>query len=396
MWIPQKVDELEAAVEAGALEETSTLEGKEEPLNNSKKLAKQVAALANDGGVLIFGVGEDDNGRLTKLTAFELSGEAERIAQIVQTCIAEPPQIEIKELWKKEEESNKGYLVVVVPASPRAPHMVIKSGDNRYYGRGAKGVRRLSEGDVARLYGRREKWDIDRDTWMQQIIENAPREPAEEFGFLSAAVRPVVQSESFIESRLGTSGDVIKEVLRSEIDSLLQSTVRVRYQPKLSSRRWEATIDGWFCEMSPHYEKGSDQDLRGTLNIYVSRNGEARMFCSSAARMHKHGLCLVDKLICDLPYRLITFAKSLYARCAYVGPLDAGIALSGVQGSGLFAELRRPFEGKNSRRMQKNEYVFTQRLARTEDPEEVVSRLLNPLFAGLSDGRVKPFDYPKR
>jgi len=45
---------------------------------------------------------------------------------------------------------------VIVPQSARAPHMVIVKGDNRYYGRDARGNRVLNEGDVARLYERRQ------------------------------------------------------------------------------------------------------------------------------------------------------------------------------------------------------------------------------------------------
>jgi hypothetical protein len=55
------------------------------------------------------------------------------------------------------EQEGLGYLVVIIPASPRAPHMVTLEGENRYYGRGATGNRILNQGDVARLYQRREQ-----------------------------------------------------------------------------------------------------------------------------------------------------------------------------------------------------------------------------------------------
>jgi hypothetical protein len=48
--------------------------------------------------------------------------------------------------------------------------MVTVGGDNRYYGRGATGNMRLSEGDVARLYERRQRWEIDREDMLDEVI----------------------------------------------------------------------------------------------------------------------------------------------------------------------------------------------------------------------------------
>jgi hypothetical protein len=39
----------------------------------SKDLASDVAAMANDGGALLYGVGEDEHGRLTVPNPFELN-----------------------------------------------------------------------------------------------------------------------------------------------------------------------------------------------------------------------------------------------------------------------------------------------------------------------------------
>lgn len=79
---------------------------------------------------------------------FDLAGAAERIDQVSQTAISEPPAIEIRDI-ASEASPGLGYLVVVIPPSPRSPHMVTLDGDNRYWGRGATGNRLLSEGDIA-------------------------------------------------------------------------------------------------------------------------------------------------------------------------------------------------------------------------------------------------------
>jgi hypothetical protein len=97
-----------------------------------------------DGGVLIYGVAEDEHGRPTALRPFKLAGARERVDQISQSSISEPPEIDVRAL-ECPNDPSRGYLVVVVPQSPRAPHQVIVRGEMRYYGRGATGNRRLTE-----------------------------------------------------------------------------------------------------------------------------------------------------------------------------------------------------------------------------------------------------------
>jgi hypothetical protein len=69
---------------------------------------------------------------------------------------------------------SKGYLLAVVPQSARAPHQVTSGGDLRYYGRGAKGNRILSEAEVAALYTRRERWEVDREQLLDEELAKAP------------------------------------------------------------------------------------------------------------------------------------------------------------------------------------------------------------------------------
>lgn len=95
MWIPKTEDELTAAVTAGTIEESITFDAKQELPSKNQELAKDVAAMATDGGVLLYGLGEDAHSRPTVLNPIPLQGAPERISQIVQTSIAEPPRMTI-------------------------------------------------------------------------------------------------------------------------------------------------------------------------------------------------------------------------------------------------------------------------------------------------------------
>lgn len=99
MWVPRDVEEIEAAIARGDLEETSSFDGKADLPATPKKnidLAVDIAAMSTEGGTLLYGVDEDEHKRLTKRSPIVLAGADERIAQIVQTSITEVPHIECR------------------------------------------------------------------------------------------------------------------------------------------------------------------------------------------------------------------------------------------------------------------------------------------------------------
>lgn len=116
------------AVES-AVQETDDLDWKQAlPVDVDKKLkefAKDVAAMANtNGGVIVYGVREDDQ-RAAEITPVPVTTrERERLralaARHIRPLIA---GVEIVPLVT-EEDDERGVLVVSVPASPDAPHVV--------------------------------------------------------------------------------------------------------------------------------------------------------------------------------------------------------------------------------------------------------------------------------
>ena len=133
MWLPKTEAEIQSGIDNGIARESTAFDAKESlprPGRN-KDLAKDICAMTVDGGVLLYGLGGEDPTRPNCRTPFDLAGAAERIDQLVQTGIAEPPLIEIHDI-PSQDQPGLGYLCVVIPASPRAPHMLTIDGDNRY------------------------------------------------------------------------------------------------------------------------------------------------------------------------------------------------------------------------------------------------------------------------
>src|SRR5687767_8153212 len=96
MWIPQTEEEIVDAVKRISFEETSTFDAKREIPSKNTETAKDVSAMANSaGGVLLYGVGEDQNRRLTNLNPNPLRDQPERIEQIIRTSIDEVPNFNV-------------------------------------------------------------------------------------------------------------------------------------------------------------------------------------------------------------------------------------------------------------------------------------------------------------
>lgn len=241
MWQPASETEILAAIEAEDMGETATFDAKVAlpAKGKSKDLAIDVAAMANDGGTLLYGIGEDENRRPTIPQPFRLAGARERVDQIVRTSISEPPAIEVHAL-PTDDDLSLGYLLVSVPPSLRAPHMVTVGKEYRYYGRGATGNTPLSEGEVARLYERRQRWEIDRSAMLEQVIDLAQIPPHEDYAFLHLIARPVVPDEDMLDKARGDQ-HVEQFLNRQFSDALSAKVFSTRYSPDLHTQQLRAS-----------------------------------------------------------------------------------------------------------------------------------------------------------
>jgi hypothetical protein len=149
VWIPNSEQEIIAAIEAGDLVETATFDAKKilPAKGKSKDLAIDVAAMANDGGTLLYGVGEDELGRPTIPKPFELVGAKERVDQIVRTSIelgviaaiqihARPIERDSNRRASVFESGDQKRRVVAIGWGAEAPYGDALSA----YGRGAFGA----------------------------------------------------------------------------------------------------------------------------------------------------------------------------------------------------------------------------------------------------------------
>ncbi len=388
MWIPKTEDEIVNAVTSGALEESAIFDAKKELPSKNQEIAKDIAAMANDGGVLIYGIGEDAHDQPTILNPIPLTGQPERVTSIVQTSIAEPPAIVIS-MIQTAADPSKGYLIVVVPASERAPHMVVVKGEYRYYGRTATGNTPLTEAEVARLYERRQRWEVDWESLLAKEIGQSPFSPHADFAYLYLIARPVLQNEGLLDQAVRT-GQTIQGVLHDLVTLVRGHNIFPQgYEPDFDTpRRWIQRAEGFLGKL--YFPDPSNPGE--ALNLQIDLDGSAHLFCGRAAERQGERFEFFPFIVAGNTTKFIALLGEIYTRANYIGMVDIGVAITGIKGSSFIGGSGRPLSPYD-----RDEYRRTERISALilkDDPYGPAKKLLMPLFNAISQGYLNPF--PKK
>lgn len=166
---------MESAIHDGTLQERHWFDAKSEigkSDSSKKEIAKDLAAFANDGGVLIVGIVEDRKTQTMSVQPLLLDGLAESIDQIARSRCDPPLYVICHPLADPTgpDEKARGVLLVEVPRSPSAPHMVA----DRYWGRSDKTNYAMSDREVASRHALR---TMRQHTAEQLIATEVERDP---------------------------------------------------------------------------------------------------------------------------------------------------------------------------------------------------------------------------
>lgn len=398
MWIPTSAEQVERAALTKELEETSTFDAKADlPLpKKNASLAVDVAAMATDGGVLLYGVAEDENGQPTIPRPIELAGAAERVDRIVSSSLAEVPTIIPKPL-PLQDDPQRGYLLIVVPRSPRAPHQVIVGGDLRFYGRSAKGNRILGEGEIARLYERRQAWSRSRDDVLSEVISSAPVQPRGDLAYVHAFAYPVTPDASMWDRAAAGLGGR-QQVLRAIFEAMASIAIVHRFAPTVGSggaylNRFGA--DAWRISTisDEAYIRGREsatdeeagQNPTDLAEVVFTVDGRGRAFNGrGSANLGEHRV-IFEELVAGTVAGLFTATTALFEAASYHGDVDLGVALTNIADAGSYFSASR-FGGYSSRPYGAQAFVRTDRVsaAGLADPLARARHLLGDFFEALT------------
>ena len=336
MWIPHTFQEIDDAIAAGQLVESATFDAKREYDGKTLEIAKDIAAMSIDGGVIIFGIDEDQHKRLTIPSAVPLKGLADSINQIATTCIAEVPVIRTF-AYEDPSDPSVGYLVVFVAPSPRAPHMVIKSQHNRFYCRRDTISVPMSEGDVARLYERRSQTRLDLDKWLRAELANEPLPRDKRNVRMHLLARPVFPDDTLLARAAGDLS--VRDYLTRVVNDVRD--VRFGLQSSLLGYpdNWHIMPGDRYCS----YLYGEDTGTDPRLDIEFSGSGGIHLYHSKIASLENPGdpKYMYGSNVARFCMWFIMMAARIYQDANYYANVDLGCGFSGLHGAKLYAIRRQ-------------------------------------------------------
>lgn len=396
-WLPTTEQDITTALEQGLLSETHWLELKRElpsGRGSNKELARDLASLAVDGGALIIGLEELDDD--TVIAAPQpLAQLKERVEQVART-IPDPPLAVLTRPIPTIADATRGFLVVTVPPSPSAPHMV----DNRYLHRGDKTKHYLADAEVLSLHQRRRATEQDMLGYLEWMFERDPAKTLRDQSHLFICARPtpgrpdmladVVHGAGWAQ-RLGEFRDRAFQGPAARLQehnvgvgrdlNLAQSPARREHGAALSS-----------------YEMASDRTISpsdgDTVELEVDEDGTIRMFCGqfSAFQSTLNTQVVVDRVAVVYCYRAIALAIAAAEHSGYFG--NWAFAMGGTRLRGRLALTH--VDAHNPARSAAEQNVYRRAAAASyaelsTTPGAVADRLVGPLLRWFDiDGMYAP------
>jgi hypothetical protein len=335
---------------------------------------------------LIYGLAEDKDRRLTILNPVKLKGERERIDQVIRTCIDEVPFFKVTAI-ETQQDATVGYLVVLVPPSERAPHMVVVKGESRFYGRSETGNYVLTQVEVARLYERRRIGEASILPLLEDAIKEAPVSDNEQFAHLHIVAKPVLTDDKFLD-RVISAGKNHKELLTEVIEQITRSGIfRNGYVPDIGYPG-----SGWIRRPEGYYGKchhGPEEDMG--VHFQFNLDGSAYFFNGRAAEVLREEKLFLSGIVAGSTTKFLAVLGELYDRGSYLGMVDIGLGATGLQGC-LPDGPRDPFRAfAKFGRQNYQRTVRTNAIALKEDPKRIAAQLVMPLVDAISQGTDDPF-----
>lgn len=399
-WLPSNPEALRAALDGGLLTEGHFFDAKASlspGKSGGRDLAVDIASFAIDGGVIVVGVREDKERREFELNPIPLAGLKERIDQVARSRIDPPVQVTCDELGIGD---GLGYLVISVPASPVAPHMV----DGRYRGRSDATNVVLGDAEVRRLH---ERAAVNADRAVRLLREEVSRDLYPEGGeaHLFVVAQPLGADPQLLLRHV--NGNLAQWVR----DSILHGAAcrgagAGAIVPDLGSHASEVSRRADGVALASHrvgpgrVALATDHSSRapesGLLDFEVREDGGLRLYSGRASHTLREGKRLViEALIAGLTLRTLLAAAAVAEATRYNGAWDLGLAVTNLRGGHAFS-LHEVFGSRHqdvpysAASYEQTVRVDTETL--TAAPLDVLESLYGRLHRGLSGGGISLAD----
>jgi hypothetical protein len=347
-WVPRSEADIQAGIDQGILSETHYLDLKEMPATkgDNKEAARDLASFAIDSGTLIYGIAEDKVNRTFIRAPQSLNGLAEKIENIALSSLMDPPLRIRSEEIPTDADRTIGYLVVHIPASSLAPHMV----DGRYYGRNDKTKYALSDPEVLRLHERRRSADRDAVALLSAEVADDPI-PVDirRNAHLFLVAQPLAARRDMLFDLISTPNwninlrEFIDKAYTPELNALLG---HMTYQPSLRyagngfrRARGVARTTSALGNGRRFTPTANDPTAEDALEIQVHEDGGIRLFFSGFSHpFQAHELRPVaenlvhDGAAVECTRRFLALAREAAEHAGYFGNWALAFGATGFKG----------------------------------------------------------------
>jgi hypothetical protein len=393
-WAPKSEGDLAAAISGGLLEETHYLDLKEQTdpgKAGNKELARDLASFAVDGGTLIIGIGEDKANRTFFLAPQPLKGLPEKVEQVARS-LADPPLNVLTDAIEASANDGTGYLIVHVPASAGAPHMV----DGRYYGRGDKTKYHMSDAEVVRHHLQRKASETDALALLQQEIDQDPLgEYGEQSHFFFVAQPTAGRSDMLLDLTSGTNwrnrlAELVNRAYTPELRAVLSD-----FAPNLSDatqghrRAGGAALASHNLADSRQHKPTGQWGDEDTIEVQFLEDGGLRLYSSrlsdNPGESNGGEQALFDAAAVGLTRRMLEVVRLTAEQAGYCGNWSLAVGATRLQGRRRYAGEAWAFAGMSARYTQD---TYKQATGATwadlsAAPGAIAGRLLGSLLRSL-------------
>jgi hypothetical protein len=369
------------AAAGGLLEESHHVELKRElPTTraSNKELARDLASLAVDGGVLVLGV-VDADGAAGEVVDVDLAGLADRVDQVARAAVTPPLTVLCRPLLNPDR-AGRGVLLVEVPASADAPHMV----DDRYWGRTGRRKEPLADAQVRQLLAARARRTDAAAELLGQLEADSPLTAQNPQGNLFAlAVPHTPRPDALADLIYGPDASGRLIALRDRVWAAVPGAST--FEPGLTAAtRYEPAPDGASL-LTP---RDGGPYWPGLVDLHFGEDGGVRLSCGRGTDDVGDGLhrrrVVIGALVIGLTRGTLALATALADETGYAGSWDLGLALTRLYDavdldmSRQIMGLPQPYRRHDYRR------TTTATTAELVDaPAAVTARLVVPLLRAL-------------
>ncbi|MBY4039159.1 ATP-binding protein [Rhodococcus fascians] len=393
-FAPSSWGDIETAAASGILDEGRWVELKKEvPATNkatNKELAKDLASLSVEGGTLIIGIEEAKAGIAGKVVGADLSSLQTRINQVSQSTIR--PSLHVAtSIFPNPDDPALGVMVVTVPASASAPHMV----DGNYWGRTEHGKSPLSDDQVRRLMGNRHPAVEEFKARLAAVSEDHRALDAT----LRRSGQLVLRFEPIAPSYTGPVSDAMTGHPGHAIAELITGTQSI-HQPFLSDAdQKNPHSDGWFVTSLRKNDPYAARQPRGSVlveltkvSVLVDDEGAWSIVSGAATRPCGNDpdgeLCVYTRHILEMTHiACAAVAKFSTDKAHYYGEWRVGVRidnLADTKPSEAFRQDSYRFADVEPFKRPTYESVTTTSTQELEGhPSQIVERLLKNLLRGM-------------